>query len=119
MIVGDPFCFALQFDVVVGWNLPGDSWRNGVFSLYIKGERVFSAVDVFELRAIFSFYSNALVERLPVNDSELNKAELYKSASDYFWGDGIELVDGLFDLTPTAMSDSKCFLYFIRPEFIE
>lgn len=114
MIVGDPFYFSLQFDAVDHWNLPGDSWRNGIFSLYINGERVFSVVDVFELTAIISFYANAPIEELRVNDAQIDSAELYKVASEYFWGDGTELLDGLFDLTATAMSDSGCFLYFIK-----
>ncbi|WP_454669940.1 Imm42 family immunity protein [Achromobacter kerstersii] len=114
MIVGDPFNFSLQFDVVDNWNLSDDSWRNGVFALYINGERVFSVVDVFELRAIISFYSNAPIEELRVNDTQIDSSELYKVASEYFWGDGSELLDGLFDLTATAMIDSACFLYFIK-----
>lgn len=114
MIVGDPFNFSLQFDVVDNWNLSDDSWRNGVFSLYINGERVFCVVDVFELRTIISFYSNAPIEELRVNDTQIDSSELYKVASEYFWGDGPELLDGLFDLTATAMSDSACFLYFIK-----
>ncbi|WP_440466743.1 Imm42 family immunity protein [Pseudomonas sp. YH-1] len=114
MIVGDPFSFALQFDVVNSWNLPGSSWKNGVFSLYISGEGVFSAIDVVELGSIFCFYSNALVEDLPINDLKIDSAGLYKSASEYFWGDGVELVDGLFDMTPTVMSDGELFLYFVK-----
>lgn len=114
MIVGDPFYFALQFDVVDNWNLPGDSWRNGVFSLYINGERVFNLVDVCELRTVISFYSNARIEELRVNDSQIDCSALYKVANEYFWGDSPELLDGLFDLTATAMSDGACFLYFIK-----
>ncbi|HCE6054505.1 immunity 42 family protein [Pseudomonas aeruginosa] len=114
MIVGDPFYFALQFDVVDSWNSPGDSWRNGIFYLYVSGEKIFSVVDVLELEAIFSFYSKAPIEGLCVNDVQLNSADIYKSASEYFWGDGVEVVKGLFDLTATAMSDNGCFLYFLK-----
>ncbi|NMK48874.1 immunity 42 family protein [Achromobacter sp. Bel] len=114
MIVGDPFYFSLQFDVVDNWNLPHDSWKNGVFSLYVDGERIFSAVDVFELRTIISFYSNTPIDELRVNDTQIDCSELYKVANEYFWGDGPELLDGLFDLTATAMSDRACFLYFLK-----
>jgi hypothetical protein len=114
MIVGDPFYFSLQFDVVDSWNLPEDSWKNGVFSVYIDGERIFGAVDVFELRTIISFYSNAPIDGLRVNDAEIDSSELYKVANEYFWGDGPDFLDGLFDLTVTAMSDKSCFLYFLK-----
>ncbi|HBO2023576.1 TPA: hypothetical protein L4G35_000750 [Pseudomonas aeruginosa] len=100
--------------MVDSWNSPGDSWRNGIFYLYVSGEKIFSVVDVLELETIFSFYSKAPIEGLCVNDVQLNSADIYKSASEYFWGDGVEVVKGLFDLTATAMSDNGCFLYFIK-----
>ncbi|WP_197715391.1 Imm42 family immunity protein [Aquitalea magnusonii] len=31
MIFGEPFYFALQFDVVEAWNSPESIWRNGLF----------------------------------------------------------------------------------------
>ncbi|MEZ1778117.1 Imm42 family immunity protein, partial [Pseudomonas aeruginosa] len=71
MIVGDPFYFAIQFYVVDSWNSPGDSWRNGIFYLYVSGEKIFSVVDVLELETIFSFYSKAPIEGLCVNDVQL------------------------------------------------
>ena len=80
----------------------------------MSGEKIFSVVDVLELETIFSFYSKAPIEGLCVNDVQLNSADIYKSASEYFWGDGVEVVKGLFDLTATAMSDNGCFLYFIK-----
>ena len=52
MIFGNPDSFALQFDIVDGWNVPGDIWRNGIFSMYLGGGRVFHFVDVVELRTI-------------------------------------------------------------------
>lgn len=114
MIVGDPFCFALQFDTVESWNSSDGFWNNGIFSLYINGERVFSTVDVFELRTAFSFYSKAPVEDLCVSDAQVDGATLYRSANDYFCGESTELIQGLFDLTATAMGDNGCFLYFIK-----
>lgn len=114
MIVGDPFYFALQFDVIDNWNSPDDSWRNGIFSLYINGEKIFGIVDVFELRTILSFYSKAPVDELCVSNTQLDGVAIYRNASEYFWGDGVELEKGLFDLTATAMSDNGCFVYFIK-----
>lgn len=114
MIYGDPFYFALQFDVVDAWNTPGDIWRNGLFSLYIDGDKVFDTVDVFELTTTFSFYSKAPVNELSINDLSIEAIALYKNARDYFIGDGEELIDGLFDMTCTAMGDNGCYLYFIK-----
>jgi hypothetical protein len=41
MIFGNPDSFALQFDIVDGWNVPGDIWRNGIFSMYLGGGECF------------------------------------------------------------------------------
>ena len=39
---------------------------------------------------------------------------LYQNAESYFTGDGTELIDGLFDMTCTAMEDNECYLYFMK-----
>ncbi|HEJ9031772.1 TPA: immunity 42 family protein [Serratia marcescens] len=114
MIYGDPFYFSLQFDVVEAWNAPGDVWRNGLFSLYVNGDKIFDVVDVFELMTTFSFYSKSPVDDLVVNDVNIDATDLYKNARDYFIGDGESLISGLFDMTCTAMGDNGCYLYFIK-----
>ncbi|EDU7996622.1 hypothetical protein CSM15_005098 [Salmonella enterica subsp. diarizonae] len=114
MIYGDPFIFAFQFDVVESWNTPGDIWRNGMFSLYVEGEKLFDIVDVFELKTTFGFYSKANIHDLNVNDLTIDAKALFKNAWDYFIGDGEVLVDGLFDLTCTPMGDNGCYLYFLK-----
>jgi len=55
MIYGDPFNFALQFDVVETWNTPGDIWKM-FFSLYVNGNKLFDVVDIFELTTTFSLF---------------------------------------------------------------
>lgn len=114
MIYGDPFSFALQFDVVEAWNIPGDTWRNGIFSLYIDGERLFHAIEPVELKTTFSFYSNAPLDEICINDLNIDVGSLYKNAESYFTGDGTELIDGLFDMTCTAMGDHACYLYLLK-----
>lgn len=114
MIYGDPFSFALQFDVVDSWNIPGDSWRNGVFSLYVDGKRLFSSIEPVELKTTISFYSNAPLDDLCVNDLNIDAESLYKNAECYFTGDGTELIDGLFDMTCTSMEDNGCYLYLLK-----
>lgn len=114
MIYGDPFLFALQFDVVDAWNTPGDTWKNGLFSLYIDGQRLFGNIDPIELKTTFAFYSNAPLDKICVNDSSIDANHLYQNAESYFTGDGTELIDGLFDMTCTAMGDNACYLYFMK-----
>ncbi|MBT0731510.1 immunity 42 family protein [Rosenbergiella nectarea] len=114
MIYGDPFYFSLQFDVVETWNFPDDIWKNGVFSLYIDGKRIFDTIEAFELKTIFSFYLKSPINELCINDIDISSADLYKNAESYFTGDGEILIDGLFDLTCTAMEDNGCYLYFIK-----
>lgn len=96
------------------WNTPGDIWRNGLFSLYINGGKVFGAVDVFELTTTFIFYSKVPINDLKINDLSIDAVSLYKNAKEYFIGESDELIDGLFDMTCTAMGDKSCYLYFIK-----
>ena len=114
MIYGDPFTFALQFDVVDSWNAPGDIWKNGMFAIYIDGKRIFSVVDVFELATTLSFYSKSNIEELKENNTLSSASEVFKNAQEYFLGDEEVLIDGLLDLTCTAMEDNCCYLYFLK-----
>ncbi|EPL6454720.1 immunity 42 family protein [Providencia rettgeri] len=114
MICGDPFFFAIQFDVVKPWCVQNDIWVNGVFTLYIEGDKLFDIVDVFELKTILSFYTNSPVNKLCTNDINIDAVKLYKNAENYFTGDGEDLIDGLFYLTCTAMEDNGIYLYFIK-----
>lgn len=114
MIYGDPFAFALQFEVVDAWNIPGDTWKNGIFSLYVDGRRLFSAIEPVELKTSFSFYSNVPMDELCINNLNIDADSLYKNAESYFTGDGADLIDGLFDMTCTAMSDNACYLYYLK-----
>ncbi|WP_168386432.1 immunity 42 family protein [Erwinia amylovora] len=114
MIYGDPFSFALQFEVVSAWNVPGDTWKNGLFSLYIDGKRLFEIIDPVELKTTFSFYANAPLDELCINNLSIDAVSLYRNAESYFTGDGTELIDGLFDMTCTAMEDNACYLYFLK-----
>lgn len=114
MIYGDPFKFALQFEVVTAWNAPDDIWKNGLFSLYVDGRMVFGAIEPVELKTTFSFYSNAPLDDLCINDLSIDTDNLYRNAENYFTGDSTCLIDGLFDMTCTAMEDNACYLYLIK-----
>jgi hypothetical protein len=105
MIIGEPTYLALHFDVVEEWNLPGNTWRNGVFSLCLGGEATFCASDVVELKTTIGFYSKAGILDLPISDIKIDAVDLYRNAESYFAGDGERLIDGLFDMTCTAMGD--------------
>lgn len=84
MIYGDPFIFALQFDVVEAWSAPGDIWKNCLFLLYIDGQRLFGNINPVELKTTFGFYSNAPLDKLGVNDSSIDAHGLYQNAASYF-----------------------------------
>lgn len=114
MIYGDPFTFALQFDVVDSWNAPGDIWKNGMIAIYIDGKRIFSIVDVFELATTLSFYSKSKVEELKENNTLSSASEVFINAQENFQGDEEVFIDGLLDLTCTAMEDNGCYLYFLK-----
>jgi hypothetical protein len=114
MIFGDPFRFAIQIDVVSEWNAPNDIWKNGLFCLYLNGKRLFDAVDAFELKTTMGSYKNADIDKLPINDKNLDSTYLYRNAEEYLSGKQDFPFEGLFDMTCTAMSDNQCYLYFIK-----
>ncbi|MEN1833480.1 immunity 42 family protein [Pseudomonas lijiangensis] len=114
MILGDPYAFAVQFDVVESWNIQGDSWRNGVFVLYVDGQKVFDHLDVVELRTTIGFYSGLPLESLGCGEVESDFTMLYREAESYFTGEGESLSEGLCSLTCTAMEDRGCYVYFQR-----
>lgn len=82
--------------------------------MYLKGNRLFGVVDSFELRTILSFYSNVPISDLIVNDVCISSIDLYKNAENYFTGDSDDHIDGLFDMSCTAMGDNGYYLYFIK-----
>lgn len=114
MIVGDPFYFAIQYDVVDSWNVPGDIWKNGLFSVYIDGKRVFGSVDIIELVTTLNCYRNIPFEDLVANDLNMDAVSVYQKAQEYFYGGSDKVLDGLFGFTCTAMEDLGCCLYFIK-----
>ncbi|MBD2784147.1 immunity 42 family protein [Xenorhabdus sp. DI] len=114
MIYGDPFSFALQFDVVETWTIPENTWKNGLFFFYLDGKKLFDCLDVCELRTTFGFYSCMRIDELISNDIHIDAVSLYRSAESYFTGEGESLIDGLFDMTCTAMEDNGCYVYFMK-----
>ncbi|EYU13208.1 Imm42 family immunity protein [Photorhabdus aegyptia] len=80
MIYGDPFLFSLQFDIVESWNSPDSFWKNGIFSFYLEGNKLFDIVDVFELRTTIDFYSNMKIDELACNDIPFDPITLYRNA---------------------------------------
>ncbi|WP_225774690.1 Imm42 family immunity protein [Pseudomonas sp. Marseille-Q5115] len=112
MIVGDPFNFAVQFDMVEQWN-SDEFWRNGIFSLYINGVRLPNILDVTELRASLACYIK-LEDIVASNGLEGIAAEyIYEKTNSYLFGDGTDYIDGVYDLTCTMMADAGCHAYWI------
>jgi hypothetical protein len=113
MIYGDPFKFALQFSVVSAWN-NDDVWSNGLFAMYIDGASVFSPVDAIELRTTFSFYKSISFDEADRANSSVSAEELFQNADNYFTGDGEVLLDGVLNLTCTAMGDQRFYVYLMK-----
>lgn len=112
MIIGDPFNFAIQFDVVKNWNAQGDLWRNGVFRMYLNGGVVFDFLDVVELRTTVGFYSKLPFKLLSPNERFGNARTLFCESNDYFVGDGVSLNSAICDLACTAMGGRECYVYY-------
>lgn len=112
MIIGDPFKFAIQFDSVSEWN-SDDFWRNGIFSIYINGLRLPERLDVIELRVTLACYIK-LESIVAMSGNENLSAEyIYRTTNSYLFGDGSDYIEGVYDLTCTAMSDMGCHAYWV------
>lgn len=114
MIYGDPFKFALQFDVVEAWNVQGSEWKNGVFALYVGGDRLFSLVDSVELRTTLSFYGNAPISQVGFGKAGCSAKLAFEDAYGYFIGDSNVLSDGVVNLTCTSMADAGVIVYLVK-----
>lgn len=113
MIYGDPFKFALQFDVVEEWNSIGSEWRNGLFAMFIDGESIYASIDVVELRTTLGFFKAVPNSPRDCGMPETSASELFQAAHDYFMGDGEERPNGVVSLTCTAMGDVGCCVYLM------
>ncbi len=114
MIFGDPFIFALQFQLVKEWNSPDDLWRNGLFFVYIDGKQIFSLIEVVELRTTINSLSSLTASQVHEAETELDRFQLYQKAHDFFYGEGVAASTEVIDLTPTAMSDNGCYLFYSK-----
>lgn len=112
MIFGNPDIFALQFEEVKAWNVPDNTWINGLLCVYIQGARVFGSVEAIELRSAFSFFSNALLPQSIGVDDGLSDQSIYYNARDYYMGRGGLLMSGVVDFTATEMEDYSFYMYF-------
>lgn len=114
MIYGDPFKFALQFDVVEAWNEQGSFWKNGLFAIYIGGARLFSLVDAVELRIALGFFKKIPFGKVKFGNADLAAINVFENAHEYFMGDGDELMEGVLCLTCTAMGDEGLNVYLMK-----
>lgn len=112
MIIGDPFKFAIQFDSVNEWN-SDNFWRNGAFSLYINGVRLPDLLDVIELRVTLACYVKLEKITTVSGNEKLSAEHIYKTTNSYLFGDGLNYIEGVYDLTCTAMSDVGCHAYWL------
>jgi hypothetical protein len=114
MIYGDPFKFALQFDVVDAWNIADSEWRNGIFALYVNGARLFALVDPVELRTTFNFFKKTPLNEVKFGSAYIDTKKVFENAYEYFLGGGNDLAEGVVSLTCTAMSDGDLNLYLMK-----
>lgn len=112
MIYGEPFDFAIQFDVVDCWTDPDGYWLNGMFCMFVDGRRMVEAVEVTELKVAVNFYAKMELDRVIDGDPEITAENLFKTAHDYFFCGGAHLISSVQDLTCTYLSDFGCFIYF-------
>lgn len=116
MIYGDPFIFSIQFDVVRDWTDSSCFWVNGLFSLFVGGERLLDVVDVVELKTAVNFYAKMEFENIEEGDSAISAKELFASAHRYFFKGESAILEGVQDMTCTFLEDAGLFIYFQKTE---
>ena len=113
MIYGDPFIFSIQFDVVRDWT---DScfWVNGLFSLFVCGERLLDVVDVVELKTAVNFYAKMEFESIEEGDPAISAKELFASAHRYFFKGESAILEGVQDITCTFLGGRRSVYLFSK-----
>ncbi|WP_130929610.1 Imm42 family immunity protein [Pseudomonas sp. Sample_20] len=115
MIYGDPFIFSIQFDVVRDWT---DScfWVNGLFSLFVCGERLLDVVDVVELKTAVNFYAKMEFENIEEGDPAISAKELFASAHRYFFKGESAILEGVQDITCTFLGGAPVCLFIFKKQ---
>ena len=115
MIIGDPYKFAVIFDIVNDWNLTLDD-NNGSFSLCVDGKlfpkRIINAVIKTSLRDVLDTLKNIPEdEALFSVNTESAFETLYNRVfpSDYETDN-----DYRYLLSPYALTDEGCFLFAVK-----
>lgn len=115
MIYGDPFDFAIQYDVVEVWNENKNFWKNGLFFIYIGGEKI-GLVDVVELKTTIGFYKRCGGVEVEFYADNLEFREIYRAGMNRFYGDDTVVPGSVGDLTCTAFGDRGLFLFYARTQ---
>ncbi|MHA3735473.1 Imm42 family immunity protein [Pseudomonas sp. Eth.TT006] len=116
MIYGDPFLFSIQFDAVGDWTDSNCFWINGLFSVFVAGERLLDIVDVIELKTTVNFYAKMKFEDIKEGDSAISAKELFASAHGYFFKEEAVVMEDVQDMTCTFLGDAGLFIYFQKTE---
>ena len=119
MIIGDPYLFALEFQKIENWTSLGDAWINGIFVLYIDGNRLPPRVDTAELRTSLGTYLGIKFSEFNSSTTHLSNAELFKLIKRYVCQEDEQADDDiknikLLDLTCTVMEDQGCYVFLVR-----
>ena len=121
MIVGDPFDFAISWEIVESWNTNASVWENGIFRMYIGGVQLPPKLEVAELKVCIGTYAgmnfSSFEECLLPLDVMSRRLEIVKH---YIQQESTKEESALFDkrkiidLTCTAMEDQSCWAYLLK-----
>ncbi|MFY3137463.1 Imm42 family immunity protein [Achromobacter xylosoxidans] len=115
MIYGDPFNFAIQYDVVKVWNENENFWKNGLFFIYVGGEKI-GLVDVVELKTTIGFYKRCGGAEVEFYEDNIKFRQIYNAGMSRFYGDDTVVPGSVGDLTCTAFGDCGLFLFYAKTQ---
>lgn len=117
MIFGDPFLFAFRLDVVEQWN-DDSGWVNGIFEIYIDGNKYPNHLDTTEFRVnLFE-----LISKVDEKIVSLSQAEREFVVMSFYEGNRGVLNKFIFErkimsLHSAEMEDSNVYIYFLCDKY--
>ena len=121
MIVGDPFDFAISWEIVESWNTKASVWENGIFRMYIGDVQLPPKLEVAELKVCigtyagmnFSAFENSLTSQATLN-RRLDLVRNYIQQKNTKEELALFSEGQILNLTCTVMEDQNCWAFLLK-----
>ncbi|ARU64628.1 hypothetical protein FWK45_04025 [Histophilus somni] len=112
MIVGNPFEFAIRYDVVKEWNHPDSNWINGIYEIYIQSSKYPKGTHITELKTNLLYLFTDFERKMrPISEQELEKLSELVNIDDRYYNDLISR-GAFLNLESSEMNDEGISILF-------